>query len=83
MSQVGDYASKFLQPLFYFCRVREVCANAPPNPRHATGKSQLIFQLGNHIQASSIRRVSVTRFKCSQRLSPGSLSTQTVFDPEG
>jgi hypothetical protein len=49
MSQVGDYAAKFLQALFYFCRVREAGANAPPNPRHATRKSQLIFQLGNHI----------------------------------
>ncbi|PYL08501.1 MAG: hypothetical protein DME33_07015 [Verrucomicrobia bacterium] len=32
--------------------------------------------------ASTICRVSVPRFKWSQRLSPGILSAQTVFGPE-
>jgi len=47
-SQVGDYVSEFCQTPFYFCRVAKACADAPPDPGHAAGKRQLIFQSGNH-----------------------------------
>ena len=49
MSQVGDYVPELRQPALNFCRFREACANAPPNPSHADGKRQLIFQLGDHL----------------------------------
>jgi len=47
-SQVGDYVSKFCQTVFYFCGVGEAGADPPPNPSHAAGKRQLIFQGGDH-----------------------------------
>ncbi|PYL41748.1 MAG: hypothetical protein DMF42_09550 [Verrucomicrobia bacterium] len=47
-SQVGDYISEFRQTSFYFRRVGEASADAPPNPSHAAGKRQLIFQRSNH-----------------------------------
>ncbi|PYI83767.1 MAG: hypothetical protein DMF21_07005 [Verrucomicrobia bacterium] len=48
MRQVGDYVPEFCQTPLYSCRIGEASADTPPNPGHAIGKRQLIFQSGNH-----------------------------------
>jgi hypothetical protein len=49
VSEIGDDVLELGQPPLYFCRFREACSNAPPNPGQAARNSQLIFQFGDHV----------------------------------